>query len=81
MVKITYEGADILICPTQTEGVTAFIACNDAMERAFSNMRMFPGARLRTVFGLTCYTHDEGEYKQLIASLKAAKLTLDYGHL
>jgi hypothetical protein len=87
-MKITYSGADVLICDIDDNGKSAFIACTEIAESKLYNWQIQimnkTGAgigHVRTVFGLTFYSHNK-EQKELIKNfIKESELTIWYGHL
>lgn len=80
--KVSYANVDILIAPTHTEGVTAFICCNKETEsRASIWSDDFHGNCCRTVFGLTYYSHNQTEYNLYLAHVKSKGLRIWHGAL
>ena len=84
-MKITYEGADVLICPLDAnqpgddEQVHAFISCNDATDKVLNAMSRKDAnlGSLRTVFGYSIY----GKRQEIEPLLKAKGLNLYHGHV
>ena len=86
-LKITYEGADVLLTdtvPMYGLATTAFICCNEKAERALYDVaKTDPNiGTLRTVFGLTFYAQNiSDQYKKLHDRIAKRKLVTWHGNI
>lgn len=87
-MKITYSGADVLICDNDDNGNSAFIACTETAESKLYNWQIqlmnktgIEIGHIRTVFGLTFYSYNK-EQKELITNfIKENELKIWHGNL
>lgn len=77
MVKVTITGADFVVLQdTRGEGLSSFIAATKRAE-AFV-LKHSEGNHVRSLFGLTLYTHSAADFWRISRAIRAESLTYFY---